>query len=306
MLFAAVVRRGLRLCAIVTLLAALPSLAADLPTEVAARALLGEAEKLIELSKPEGALPILDKVQAEYAGTEAAAFAELRRAFCFMYLGRLDEAIATARAIVAANPRTVLACWAQCVVGESLVKKKSIAEGVAELLQVSDMLPDRNDLGPLDKAMGVLGRVCTKSVGEKADPADALAVLGLSRSDVRDKARAFAIMAAYRAQQGRIDLANPILDRLATECPYEMAEFEWAQTAVAIAYLKKTDSKGEFGPDVADRLSRLAVSSGASDHVMARVHLALARYYEKNDDPASALLVLESSKDRFLRIHSAV
>lgn len=48
-----------------------PVSSAEQSQEIAARALLGEAEKLIELALPQEALPVLDKVRADYPSTEA-------------------------------------------------------------------------------------------------------------------------------------------------------------------------------------------------------------------------------------------
>lgn len=273
-------------------------IAAPTPNEIAARTLMGEAEQLIELGHPAEALVVLDKIQANYPETGEVPWAILKHACCYMHLKRPDDALAVARGIVEAYPGTLLACWAQTAVGEALVEKNNVAQGIIELLKVEDMLPDRGDLAPLESAMGILGRVCTKYIGANDDPLGASSILGLSSTDAKARGKVLALMAVYRSRQGRIDLANPILDRLAAECPGETSRLEWAKTHVATFYLSQCGNAGEFSNDTAERLSRLVSTSRASDAAAASAHLALARYHKNRGDIASATAMLESAAEK--------
>lgn len=265
--------------------------------EIAARTLLGEAEKLIELALPQEALAIVDRVQSQYPGTEAAAYAQLRRANCYYCLQKYDDAVSTARAVAAANPRSVLGAWAQFVVGESLVEKGGAAEGITELLKVQDMLPDDKDTGPLDHARMVIGRVYDRLVKSRGvEDVTIVEQLGISASDSTSKARALSILAAYRGKMARPDLAGPLLRRLATECPAARADYDWAATEVALGYLQAHGSSGDFSAGLASILSSLS-SSSLGSNTLARIHLALARYYRHKGDFDSSVAVLEAVKD---------
>jgi hypothetical protein len=89
---------------VVTLSVLIPPVSsAEESREIAVRALLREAEKLIELALPQEALPVLDKVRADYPSTEAATYAGLRRAQALMFAHSYDEAIAEATQVVAAS-----------------------------------------------------------------------------------------------------------------------------------------------------------------------------------------------------------
>ena len=202
------------LAVLATVLLSPPVSSAEQSQEIAARAFLGEAEKLIELALPQEALPLLDRVRTDYPDTEAATYAGLRRAQALMFLHTYDEAIAAATQIVAANPGKIIACWAQCVVGQSLAFKGQTADGVRELWKVPGMLPNQTDLGPVNEAREVLGRVCEQYLVGHSDDLDAAQTIGLNSSDVGDKAKLLAILAAYRAREGDFPKARAILRKI--------------------------------------------------------------------------------------------
>ena len=222
--------------ALIVLMAFPPGMTAD--DEIAARSLLGEAEKLIELALPREALPILDRVQSEYPGTEAALFAGLRRAQALMFLHEYEAAIEVAAGIVAANPGTMIACWAQCVVGQSLVRLGRTAEGVEALQEVGPMLPDDTDLGPLNEAREVLGRVCAEYVAEGRDDLDAVDLMGWDPTDHGAAARVLAMLAVHRARQGDFAAAQATLNKIEILYPSHTAEIAWAKAEMGMYDLR--------------------------------------------------------------------
>lgn len=210
---------------------ALPVIAADQTQEIAARALLGEAEKLLELSHAQDALPILDKVQSEYPGTEAAAYAEFRRAEALSHFD-IDAALVYAQRVVAQNPGTLLACWAQCVVGETLIAKKQLVQGIGELLKVADMLPDQTDLGPLERAENALACHVSSEL-------DGLSMLGKAATDRKMGARLLSMLVSSAARTGAIDKAEALLNRIESVYPTELVDVERAQAIVEAGKVRK-------------------------------------------------------------------
>jgi len=211
-----------------------------------------------------------------------------------MYTDRNEDAERVARALVEAHPNTLLAAWAQAVVGEAAVRRGAINEGIAELFKVGTMLPSRGDIGPLDMARGVLGRVLTTGLTDDADPLQAMTTLGMDVRNTHLKAEALAIIAVYRMKQHRIDLANPIVDRIARECPEETEAWMWAATEIASMAARRTD---EHAAKAADILSQLCASGFPGDQQNAKVHLALSRYYRRQGKTLEALTVLQNAKE---------
>lgn len=272
---------------------------AEQSKEIAARALLGEAEKLIELALPQEALPVLDKVRADYPDTEAAAYAVLRRAQALMFLHKYDEAIEQAAQITAANPGKIIACWAQCVVGQSLVLKGQVADGVRELWKVPSMLPDQSDLGPMNEAREVLGRIARQYLADRREDLDAAEAIGLNRHHAGDKAKLLAILAAYRAREGDFVKAKETLSRLASECADQVEELKWANAEVTMYCIDRLNSSDAIAREAAETLYNLCASFPSGHQSGARACLSLARFYRQAGDVDRAIAVLERARNDF-------
>lgn len=269
---------------------AAPVIAAEQAQEIAARALLGEAEKLIELSHAQDALLILDKVQTEYPGTEAAAYAEFRRAEALSHYD-IDGALTCARGVVQKNPGTLLACWAQCVVGEMLIAKKQSAQGVAELLKVADMLPSQNDLGPLERA----GNALSCYIGSHSD---GLRMLGMMDANLRTGAKILTMLASSASRAGAIDKAEALLARLETEYSEEVAAVEHARAKLEAGKVRKNMMEEPLA-EVADNdyfKTRLALMD---DYSAAENSILLARNCARRGNVAEAVTVLEEARQNF-------
>lgn len=263
--------------------------------ELEANALLSDAEQLIEAGQHEKALPILDQVQTMYPRTGAAQYAQLRRAFVLMYTDENEEAEQVARELIAKHQDSLLAAWAQAVVGEAMVRRGAIAEGIRELLQVHRLLPGRSDIGPLEMARGVIGRVLTTGLADDADPVQAMASVGLDAQDTWLKAQVLAIVAVYRMKQDRLDLANPIVDRIARECPEEREAWMWAATEIARMAAERTD---EHADNAAQVLSQLCASAFPGEQASAKAHLSLSRYYRRQGRRGESIAVLRSAMEK--------
>ena len=283
--------------ALIVLMAFPPGITAD--EEIAARSLLGEAEKLIELALPQEALPILDQVQAEYPGTEAALFAGLRRAQALMFLHEHEAAIEVATGIATANPGTMIACWAQCVVGQTLVRLGRTAEGVEALQEVGPMLPDDTDLGPLNEAREVLGRVCAEYVAEGRDDLDAVEAMCWDPTDHGAGARVLAMLAVHRARQGDFAAAKATLNKIQILYPSRTAEIAWAQAEMGMYDLQDAIRAGAEASAGADPVSLRSAAEYASPQVAARAYLTLAKRHRQRGETTEAVALLETARDRF-------
>ena len=283
---------------LIVLMAFPPGMTAD--DEIAARSLLGQAEKLIELALPQEALPILDRVQSEYPGTEAALFAELRRAQALMFLHEYDTATEVATGIVAANPGTMIACWAQCVVGQSLVKQGRTAEGVEALQEVGPMLPDHTDLGPLNEAREVLGRVCAEYVAEGRDDLDAVEAMGWDPTDHGAAARVLAMLAVHRARLGDFAAARATLNRIEILHPSHTAEIAWAKAEIGMHNVREALRLGTDALEATDALSLKSAAEYTSPQEAARAYLTLAKRHRQRGEIGEAVRLLETARDNYL------
>jgi len=244
-------------------------------------------------------MPVLDRVRTDYPDTEAATYAGLRRAQALMFLHTYDEAIAAATPIVTANTGKIIACWAQCVVGQSLAFKGQTADGVRELWKVPGMLPNQTDLGPVNEAREVLGRVCEQYLVGHSDDLDAAQTIGLNSSDVGDKAKLLAILAAYRAREGDFPKARNTLARLSSECAGQGAELDWAKGEVALYCLDDLQGAESDKTEAAETLRLVYQALPAGHHSGARACLSLARYYAVKRDSANSVAALQDAKARF-------
>ena len=283
---------------LIVLMAFPPGTAAD--DEIAARSLLGEAEKLIELALPQEALPTLDRVQSEYPGTEAALFAGLRRAQALMFLHEYEAASEVATEIVSANPGTMIACWAQCVVGQSLVKLGRTAEGVEALQEVGPMLPDDTDLGPLNEAREVLGRVCSEYVAERRDDLDAAEVMGWDPTDHGAGARVLAMLAVHRARQGDFAAARGTLNKIEILYPTHTAEIAWAKAEIGMYDVREAIRHGTDTLEATDALSLRSAADYTSPQEAARAYLTLPKRHRQRGEIGEAVGLLETARDNYL------
>lgn len=279
----------------------MPAAAADESQEIAARAMLGEAEKLIELALPKDALPVIDKLQSDYPGTEAAEYGELRRSECYLFMGRLADALETSQRVVADHPGTILACWAQSIAGQALVDSGKVQQGIVELFKVRDMLPDESDLGPLNQAQGVIGRVYNEYVESRRDVEDPLEALGVSRSDGNTKAKVLAMLAMFKARQGRVDLVNPLLYRMEKEYGSEAGEIAWARLEAARLLIQHAAASGSK-----DFLSSRDMLSSALDSAYtqnsdqaAKCQLEIAKFYARHQEMGYCIDLLQDAAARF-------
>lgn len=280
---------------------ALPGLAQEpsASEELAARTMLSEAERLYSLARPQDALQLVESLQATYPGTKAARSSEFKRAECLMLLDRQEEAQTIARRVVSENPATVLAAWAQAVLGESLVCQGSTKEGVLELLKVADMLEGIPDIGPVNSARGVLGRVFTKDLPYDfgTDPLQKMDELGLSRSEAEMNAQVLASVAVYRMKQDRLDIANFLADRIIHEYPDHQEIIDWTLAEIASMAALRMD---KYGDAAADTLSRICDSGTPGSHQAAKACLALADYYERRGNRTKAIEVLQAARSKFM------
>jgi tetratricopeptide (TPR) repeat protein len=262
-------RRCLFICAATILvLAVLPAQSADRAREVADYALLAEGEKLNEATQPAAALEIFERVAKEYPDTESGMFAQFRRAETLVFLGQCTEAIARARMVIDAYPNTSVAAWSQYAIGQALLKQQGQpGEAVRALRGVKSMLPNKLDLGALEGSRVVLARLIEQHYGfsEKMDPLAPASFLEVARNDSKGKAELYAILAFHWGRAGRIDLANPVLDRIAQECPEEKDELEWAKAEVGMGYLNGHSEGDEFCRLAIDLLNPVLSSSVPND-----------------------------------------
>jgi len=279
----------------------IPANAADRAREIAAHSLLAEGEKLNEATQPAAALGIFERVAREYPETEAGMFAQFRRAETLVFLDRCTEAIARAQMVIETYPNTVVAAWAQWCIGRALISEGRVSDGVEALRKVAEILPDRSDLTPFDYARLELGSLCETHIQRSGNILDAAKCLRVDASDSKSRAEILATVAAYRGKDGRIDLAYPLLRRLAEECPSESMEIEWARTQVATAYLRSRNCKREeLSARAVELLEPIASTGRAGDDVVAKATLWLARYYKVNGEPKRAAELLQPAIERCL------
>ncbi|MCL6628884.1 MAG: hypothetical protein K6U00_04705 [Armatimonadetes bacterium] len=299
----------LALCAIAPLAHATPpSSEVPLPTQAAhtsrqdregaARAIIREGERANDVTDPAGALALFEKAIEQYPDTEVVRFAYVRKAETLVYLDRCDEAIQLGRWVIEKYPKTKPACWAQFWVGQALLKKGERLAGMTALRGVNGLLPDRNDLTPLDLSRWVLGELCEPQYLLHKDIGDVMSFLGMGRDDAQSRAEVYAILAAYRGRDGRIDRGNSFIGRLERECADQKVEQDWAKAKVAASYLDKAGTDGEFVNLAIGMLQPILTNN--NDDAAAQGCLSLARFYRRGNLSAKAEEVLRAGKERFL------
>jgi len=280
----------------------LPAHSADFQREKDARALLAEGEKLNEATQPAAALEIFERVAKEYPDTESGMFAQFRRAETLVFLGQCTEAIARARMVIDAYPNTPVAAWSQYAIGQALLKQQGRPdEAVRALRKVKSMLPNKLDLGALEGSRIVLAQLIQQHYGfsESMDPLAPASLLEVARSDSKGKAELYAIVAFHWGRAGRIDLANPVLDRIAQECPEEKDELEWAKAEVGMGYLN-IHNEGDSFVKLATDLLMPVLSSPAPNDQSAKAAICLARFYKRSGKYAEAAGVLKGAIEKHI------
>lgn len=240
-----------------------PSLAPEAPREEAAHMALLEAEKpMMQLSRPADSLPLLDKVKRDYPGTEAAGYADLRRAEAYEKLQEYDKALAAATLIVQNNPKTPLACWGQCIVGTSLVKTGKLVEGIRALKSVDPMypyrIPDKLDHGAALQATHRLMAICKDII--KGDESNAQALLDIT--DESDRQWVFTVLADTSPDVLDRFMRSGVKDWVLTTIPSALGDAGKWQLAVEV--LQKHASRYPGGPLEAIKAQADVVVAGAN------------------------------------------
>lgn len=211
--------------------------------------------------------------------------------------GNLDKSIELANSIVAENPGTISAAWAQYYFAEALSAAGEASSAAAELRKVISMLPDRKDLRPLAAADLLLGGLIADQLAEHADLLKAGSSLGFSLADPKSRLDLCGALAIYKGRKGRIDDALPLLKLIEQEYPQETDKIQWYKARVAISYLKATGCSGTFAATAVKWLNELPRK--ADDDLAAEACLWCARYYARNTSMSDCLATIERGVERF-------
>ena len=273
----------------------------DMQREVAARLLFAEGDKLRESTDPGGALAIFQRVIKDYPGTDSADFAHFRCAEALIQLGKCGEALTLAQSVIDKNPKTIVAAWCQYAIGQALLKNGDEYGGIAALRKIKQTLPDHLDLGPLRESRQILGALCERRLGSRMDLLDLAEYLGVDKSNTTERAELYAIVGAYKGRDGHIELASPVLEKLAAECPKETDELEWARSEVAMSYLDSpTAGGGNFAKLATEMLAPLLKPDATPNDQAGKACLCLARYYMRGKMDEKALQTLREGSETLL------